>query len=132
MKRLLFLFSVLSLSVLAITAASGCSAVAAVTGPPAYETRTISVGPGREVYFALPSLKVGQTLEGYFVTDGGNNDIGFKIQGPSGGYLTNSTRVTGRHDFQFKIPQDGPYTLFFSNGFSIVTSKVVTLSVRAY
>ena len=109
----------------------------AASGPvprpiPDYKSDTVTVPAGKLYTFSFPNIKAGNILEGYFITTGGNNDVGFRIQSPSGGYLLDLSRVTGRYDFHIVATRDGPYVLIFDNGFSVVTSKIVNLMYRAY
>jgi hypothetical protein len=103
-----------------------------IGSPPPYQTETITVPPGQFSTVTLDGVRAGQTLEGYFVAHGGNDDVGFQIQSPSGGYLVRIGRVSGRDDFHYRAPADGPYVLVFDNSFSIITSKTVTVEYRAY
>jgi hypothetical protein len=99
---------------------------------PPYQARSFSIPPGQNTAFPLTDIRSGQTIEGYFVITGGNDDVGFAIQGPSGGYLERSPRVVGRHDFSLHASTDGVYTLVFDNSSSVVTGRVVTMEIRAY
>jgi hypothetical protein len=99
---------------------------------PPYQTTTLDVRPRQFATVTIGDVHAGQTLEGYFIAHGGNDDVDFQIQTPTGGYLMNNGRVSGRYDFHYQAPVDGPYVLVFGNTFSIFTSKSVTVDYRAY
>lgn len=130
-KPLLLSFALL-VGVFALISSCKSVQVSVKPQPPPFSTETFAVPAGRYYTWTLKWLEVGNTLEGYFVTEGGNNDVGFRVQAPNGGYLTDIKRVSGRYSFNFSIPEAGPYTLVFDNGFSFVTGKHVTLVYRAY
>lgn len=119
-------------SILLLTA---CVSGVAVNRVPSYQTQQFVVNPGNYDALTLnmdvPSGAEG-TIEGYFLVAGGNNDIGFRVRAPSGSYLTNMNRVSNRYNFHLTANESGPYTFFFDNGFSTVTSKLVTLVSRSY
>lgn len=100
--------------------------------PPPYQFKPIQVSAGSYYTLTFPNLKKGNVLEGYFTIQGGNNDVGFRVQGPSGADQVSIARVANRHDFRLDVAQDGPYVLIFNNGFSVVTDKMVALNYRGY
>lgn len=124
--------AILAIGILAFGCANSLGNLPLQRDPPPYTTESFSISPNTFVPITYPELIKGNTLEGFFVVEGGQNDLGFRIQAPNGGYLVNIQRVTGRYDFRYVVGQDGPYTLVFDNGFSWFTSKYVTASYRAY
>lgn len=113
---------------------NGVSAIVATPTPipPPYQTSTYQVAPDSYETVTITSQGSPGTLEGYILISGGNQDVGFSVRGPSGGYLVNLPRVAGRYNFHYMLPEVGPYIVTFDNSFSLLTGKVVTAYWRAY
>lgn len=104
----------------------------AIPTPPPYETKIINLRAGQTYTLLFEWLKERRTLEGYFITEGGSNDIGFRVKAPSGNYLVNLGRVADRYNFRYVVSEEGPYSLIFDNTFSWLTPKTVILVYRTY
>jgi len=80
------------------------------------------------------NLKKGQTISGDFKVTGGKNDIifgFFHYQGSVSGFApVSKERVTGSIKFRYLIPVSGNYCFYFSNFFSVFTSKDISFSYR--
>ena len=92
------------------------------------ETKTFTVDAGTIQSFTI-DLNAADRVDGSFSVGGGRgNDIDFHITGPAGEIIYPERRVQHGTDFQFTAHKDGAYTLFFSNGMSLISDKIVTLS----
>lgn len=100
--------------------------------PPKYETEQFIVNARSAYVFTLTGIEKGMRVQGYFLIQGGGNDVGFRILAPSGNYLANENRVYTRHSFDFRAPEEGAYVFTFVNTFSWLTAKSVTFSYRAW
>ena len=126
----------LAVAVCLLPILSACGRVTITSGAvPDYHTDSFVVAPGSyytvTVVTKMPAGATG-TIEGYFLVDGGNNDVDFRVRSPDGTYLENPGRVRDRFQFHYTIHEAGPYTFFFDNGFSLFTGKHVILETRAY
>lgn len=72
----------------------------------------------------------GDTLEGYFTIRGGADEVDFWIEDPWGRTIYNAGRVYDRHDLHVTCANDGYYTLYFSNTFSLTVGKDIYLHYR--
>jgi hypothetical protein len=75
-------------------------------------------------------LQRGQRIFGIVKITGGNNDVDFgffNYQGVSVSTLrpVDAERISGSKSFAYNISVSGNYCFYFSNSFSVVTSKVV-------
>lgn len=75
-------------------------------------------------------MAAGETIEGYLKVKGGNDDIRFYINDPSGARVLDVKRVQERYDFAYMAGSEGSYALNFNNGFSFMTGKHVCLHYR--
>jgi len=92
------------------------------------ETKSFTVDAGSLTSFRL-NLNSGDIVTGSFSVGGGSgNDIEFHITGPAGGIIYPETLVRHGTDFQFTAQKNGSHTMFFSNGMSLLSDKIVTLS----
>ncbi len=74
------------------------------------------------------TVRSGVRVSGSVLINGGsNNDIDFWITDPEGVEVIDFGRVSGRKSFQFTTSKSGAYTFHFSNTFSSLSSKTVTL-----
>ena len=95
------------------------------------ETKTFTVDAGT-IQSVRIDLNAADRVDGTFSVGGGTgNDIDFHITGPAGEIIYPERRIQHGTDFQFTALKDGPYTLFFSNGMSLTSDKIVTLSFEA-
>src|SRR5579862_2188000 len=82
---------------------------AATTAPqdqqPPWQTSSFTVPPGESKYVSL-NLNLGGRIQGYFTISGGNNDVGFSTQNPSGGLL--GQPVTGLQPVRLRLPDHVP------------------------
>jgi len=75
------------------------------------------------------NLNNGEKVSGSISISGGSaNDINFYVTNPAGAQIYNAGRVTGGTTFSFTADSSGAYTLHFDNGFSLLSSKQVTVS----
>ncbi len=74
------------------------------------------------------NLQKGDELIGSISVTGGNHDINFWVTDPSGQFIIGKQGIVSGKDFSFKVSRSGAYVLNFDNSFSLLTSKVVTLS----
>jgi hypothetical protein len=98
--------------------------------PVPYQTEQYRVAPHQDQLITYTVLHPPGRFEGYILILGGNNDIGFRLRAPSGGYLLTQSRVAGRYPFDVPLPDAGPYTVFLDNSFSLITAKDVTMYSR--
>jgi len=90
------------------------------------KTETFTVPPLNEVVRTI-ELNEGEKVSGSIsVTGGSGNDIDFYVTDHSGNTILTYTRAT-QTSFSFTSSTTGTYTLHFSNTFSIISSKSVTL-----
>jgi hypothetical protein len=78
-------------------------------------------------------LQRGQRILGTVKVTGGNNDVDFGFftyQGASVSGLrpVNAERISGGKSFEYHISVSGNYCFYFSNSFSVITSKLVEFS----
>ena len=74
------------------------------------------------------NLQNGDFVKGSVSVTGGSNDVNFWVTDPSGNFIVRKQGIIDGTDFEFKSERDGAHTLHFDNSFSIVTSKLVTLT----
>jgi hypothetical protein len=98
--------------------------------PVPYQTEEYRVPPHRDQLITYTVQHPPGRFQGYILILGGNNDIGFRLRVPSGGYVLNQSRVAGRYAFDVPLPDAGPYTVFLDNSFSFITGKEVTMYSR--
>lgn len=108
------------------------SAVRTAAGPPPYRYTTLAVPPQTSGTITIPISTDNAVLEGYFVINGGSDDVLFSVQTPAGTYLTNSEYVRGRHDYHYTGLSAGPYILAFGNPWLFTAGKTVVLYYRSY
>ena len=96
----------------------------------AEEMELISVTAGGRSTFTV-NLQVGQKCWGTISIDGENeNDIDFYVQNPEGVMILDLGRVSQGDSFDFTAQENGAYILNFENDFSLIGSKVVTLTYK--
>lgn len=94
----------------------------------ATQTETVQVDAGY-VKTLVFNLDDGDKFSGSLSISGGSgNDIDFSVTNPQGNTIVNLGRVSQGTTFQFTAQGSGAYTLKFDNGFSIFSSKTVSLS----
>jgi len=96
----------------------------------AYATQieTMTVNAGEEGIFTI-NLNEGDKFSGSISVSGGSgNDIDFWVTDPNGNTIVNSGRVSQGRTFDFTAQKNGAYSLHFDNGFSVFSSKFVSLS----
>lgn len=98
--------------------------------PVPYQTEQYRVPPHSDQMVTYTIQHPPGRLEGYMLILGANNDISFRLRAPTGGYLIQQSRVSGRYAFDLALPDAGPYTIFLDNSFSLITSKEVTMYSR--
>ncbi|GEM_PF-7109707 len=98
--------------------------------PVPYRTEQFQVPPGVDDSITYTIQHPPGRFTGYVLILGANNDIGFRLRAPSGGYLIKQSRVANRYAFDLTLPDAGPYTLFLDNSFSLITTKDVTMYSR--
>jgi hypothetical protein len=98
--------------------------------PVPYQTEEYRVPPHHDQLITYTVQHPPGRFGGYILILGGNNDIGFRLRAPSGGYLLTQARVAGRYAFDVPLPDAGPYTIFLDNSFSFITAKDVTMYSR--
>lgn len=59
---------------------------------------------------------------------GSNNDVDFWVTDPVGAKILDLGRVSQERTFEFEAKANGTYVLHFSNTFSLIASKNVTLT----
>jgi hypothetical protein len=75
------------------------------------------------------NLNDGQKFTGSLAVSGGSgNDIDFWVTDPQGTTILNLGRVSQGKTFEFTAQVSGAYTFHFSNTFSLLSSKTVSLS----
>lgn len=75
------------------------------------------------------NLKAGQKFTGSLAISGGSgNDIDFWIVDPQGTTILNLGRISQGRSFDFTAQASGAYTFHFSNSFSLLSSKTVSLT----
>ncbi|MCX6023492.1 MAG: hypothetical protein NTZ05_17525 [Chloroflexi bacterium] len=94
-----------------------------------FREEVFSVPAGR-AYFVTYNMLAPATLEGAFTVEAGQN-IDFGVMGPAGQWHWGPTRVTNQHTFNISIPQ-GSYSLYWSNGYSIFSNKVIRARFRSH
>lgn len=94
----------------------------------ATETATKTVPAGNDGMMIF-NLDEGDKFSGSLSISGGSgNDIDFYVTDPHGSRIVNLGRVSQGTSFDFSAQDSGAYTLHFDNGFSLFSSKVVSLS----
>lgn len=89
-------------------------------------SKTIEAGYTGSLIFNLDD---GDKFSGSLSISGGSgNDINFWVTDPSGNTIVNSGRVSQGTSFEFTAQRNGAYTLHLDNGFSVFSSKIVSLS----
>jgi len=94
----------------------------------AIKVETLQIDPltGRMLIF---NLSEGDKFSGSLSISGGaNNDIDFWITDPNGNTIVNLGRISQGTTFEFTAQKSGAYTFHFDNGFSLFSSKTVSLS----
>jgi hypothetical protein len=77
----------------------------------------------------LTNVNSGYKITGSFqVTGGSGNDIKFWITDPEGNTILNLGTVSKGTSFDFTASKSGIYILHFDNSFSLISSKVVSLT----
>ena len=94
----------------------------------ASSVNTVQVSPLSEQMLIF-NLQTGQKFTGSLAISGGSgNDIDFWIVDPQGTTILNLGRVSQGRSFDFTAQTSGAYTFHFSNGFSLLSSKTVSLT----
>jgi hypothetical protein len=94
----------------------------------ASSVETVQVGALSEQMLIF-NLSNGQKFTGSLAISGGSgNDIDFWITEPQGTTILNLGRVSQGRSFDFTAQASGAYTFHFSNGFSLISSKTVSLT----
>jgi hypothetical protein len=94
----------------------------------ASNVETVQVGALSEQMLIF-NLQTGQKFTGSLAISGGSgNDIDFWITEPQGTTILNLGRVSQGRSFDFTAQASGAYTFHFSNGFSLLSSKTVSLT----
>lgn len=90
------------------------------------ESTTVNAGEQRIMTF---NLNEGDKFSGSLsITGGGGNDVDFWVTDPNGNTIVNSGRVSQGRTFDFTAQRNGAYSLHLDNGFSIFSSKYVSVS----
>jgi len=88
---------------------------------------TETISPGSALYFNF-NLDAGDTLKIEFeVIAGGNKDVDFYIENSNNVQIEDYGRVISGTIY-FIAPSDDTFRIYFSNSFSIITSKTVEIS----
>ncbi len=115
---------------------SGLLFLACSTPPTATPMPTPTPVPFTNITFKVPNgdshampidLSVGDRLEFRFESD---LDIRFVIQGPDNSNIRDFGRVESLGNHEITAESPGTHELFFDNGFSVLTSKTVTVVYR--
>lgn len=93
----------------------------------ASEVKTFNVPAGTTQSLTF-NLNSGDEVSVSISVSGGNNDVNFWATDPSGYTVVRTQGIVGGTDLDFKASRDGAYTLFFDNSFSLITSKLVTVT----
>ena len=94
----------------------------------ASSVNTVQVGPLSDQMLIF-NLETGQKFTGSLAISGGSgNDIDFLIADPQGTTIVNMGRVSQGRNFDFTAQESGAYTFHFSNSFSLLSSKTVSLT----
>ena len=94
----------------------------------ASEVKTIQVGPGYDQMITL-NVSAWQKFTGSLAISGGSgNDIDFWVADPQGTIILDLERVSQGKSFEFNTQVSGDYTFHFSNTFSLISSKIVSLT----
>lgn len=98
----------------------------------ASHVETMTVSPSSSQLFWINLDDTDKVTGSFSISGGSGNDINFWITNPQGGKILDFGRVSQGTSFEFTAQVSGAYTLHFDNGFSLFSSKVVTLSYDAY
>ncbi|MCW4005856.1 MAG: emp24/gp25L/p24 family protein [Candidatus Bathyarchaeota archaeon] len=93
----------------------------------AEETESVTVDPLSEQVLVF-NLDEGVKFSGSLAISGGNNDIDFWVTNPEGQTILDLGRVSDGKSFNFTADKSGAFSFHFNNDFSVLSSKVVTLS----
>lgn len=94
----------------------------------ASEVKTIQVSPGYDQIITF-NLSARQKFTGSLAISGGSgNDIDFWVADPQGKIILDLGRVSQGKSFEFNTQASGTYTFHFSNTFSSISSKIVSLT----
>lgn len=94
----------------------------------ASSVETVQVGALSEQMLIF-NLKTGQKFTGSLAVSGGSgNDIDFWVTDPQGTTILNLGRVSQGKSFDFTAQTSGAFTFHFSNSFSLLSSKTVSLT----
>lgn len=93
-----------------------------------YQDESFTVGPLSTSTMTI-NMSKGDIFEGYLTVRGGNDDIGLYIKDSYGNRVL-QIGVRGRYDFSYKATSEGFHTIYFDNGFSLLTSKQVYMHYR--
>jgi hypothetical protein len=94
----------------------------------AAQTETVQVDAGYAESLVF-NLDGGDRFSGSLsISGGGGSDIDFLVTNPQGITIVNLGRVSQGATFEFTAEDSGAYTLRFDNGFSVFSSKTVSLS----
>jgi hypothetical protein len=93
------------------------------------DSQSVTVSAGQQQLFQLTNVNSGYKITGSFqVTGGSGNDIKFWITDPEGNTILNLGTVSKGTSFDFTASKSGIYILHFDNSFSLISSKVVSLT----
>jgi len=122
------MFKKLSTFVIGFLVISGLVFVGFLQTSYSKEVETVSV-PAGSVQSITFNLSKDAKFQGSLAVSGGSgNDINFWVSNPTGDHIISKRGVSVGGNFQFTADEDGAYTLFFDNSFSIISSKIVTLT----
>ncbi len=94
----------------------------------ATDVKTLTVQPLSKGTIII-QINQGVIFKGSLAISGGSgNDIDFWITNPEGQTIKDLKRVNEGEEFQFESEKAGAYTLHFDNGFSLLSSKIVTIT----
>lgn len=126
-KKVIVSILILASLLMSIVLMSGCSTVKEYVVP--YRDTNFYVSPSSQRILTF-NAGAGDTIEGYFTIRGGADEVKFWIENPWGTAIHNAGRVYDRHDFQVTCANEGYYTLYFSNTFSLTVGKDIYLHYR--
>ena len=127
MKKVIVSILILASLLTSILLVSSCSTVKEYAVP--YRDTSFRVSSLSEQTLTVDA-GAGDTIEGYFTVRGGADEVDFWIEDPWGRTIHNAGRVYDRNDFQVTCANDGHYTLYFSNTFSLTVAKDIYLHYR--
>ena len=122
MKYKKMIFGIIILFIL--TGICNISNVSAIENP----DYIITLEPGEKVYFEYDFIKGTELKIEFEVISGGNKDVDFYIKNSVGGIVEDWGRVMSGLVY-FTAPYDDEFRVYFSNAFSIITTKVIEINL---